>query len=110
MTLELGMVLVIVKLGPGERGIKQRVKEIVPLIMQVLQIHAKNDGQLAFTDSDGSTFGYLLETSKSLKAIRNDVSMVSGFSGSDSCLVVELTGDVEGIGFSRAWNWMSHRQ
>lgn len=110
MVNTLGMVLVVVKLEAGERGIKSRTKEMVPKILAVLQRIANNDGQLAFTDNDGATFGYLLESPKPLHAIRSEVSGVSGFTGFDSCLVIELTGNVDGVGFSRAWNWMSHRQ
>lgn len=110
MNEPLKMILVVVRLMPGEQGIKNKIKEVVPNIMHVLQRHARNDGQLAFTDNDGATFGYLLETSKTLRAIRNDISLASGFATEDSCLVVELTGNVDGVGFSRAWNWIDHHQ
>lgn len=104
------MFLVIVRLSRDDGDFKKRIKDVVPSVMQILLALSNNDGQLAFTEPDGSSFGYLLKSKKSVGTIQGSLYNGTSLSTNDSTLVLELTGAVAGAGFSRAWNWIQHRQ
>ncbi len=100
-----------------EANIKQRVIESAPKIKSVIESLSRNECQLAFTTSDGSTFGYLLKTSASTQSIRaalfgtSDKSTgTSPLLSDDNYLIVEVGQDFDSVGFSRAWNWIGHHQ
>lgn len=85
-----------------------------PLIKDIIEKYSNRDCQLVFTSPDGSTFGWLLNTTQPLGKLKAALygktkdTDISPLLNGDSFLGMELAKEFDGTGFSSAWSWLQH--
>lgn len=112
--------LIHVRIG-GDRFTTQRLQEVAVYVQETLSRISGGDCQLAYTSSDGGTFGFLIATKKHANAIlralesphegRHDPEAaikVSALLGGDMILIVELGDDYAERHLGKAGTWLHH--
>lgn len=113
--------LVHIRIGSAAPS-RQRLIDACPAVKATIERLSNGNCQLAYTSSDGGTFGYLLKTSKPSAMIRAEIEGTSNkppkygedepmppsspLLNDDCILVLEIGEDFAGHGFSRAWTWL----
>ncbi len=86
----------------------ERLTEDVPVVIDAINGISKGHREAFFRSSDGTLFGFFLETSRETGEIRAAIVNCTGFRNGDAVLVVELGDKFDGVGFTRAWTWLQH--
>lgn len=104
---------IIIRLA-SENATLKNLKESGPVMKAIIERYSNRECQLVFTSPDGSTFGWLLNTSQPLSKLKAALygetkdAPTSSLLRGDSFLGMEIGRDYDGTGFSNAWSWLQH--
>ena len=98
--------LVIVRLKNDSN--MERLAEVIPDLVNILNGISNSDMQQCFRSNDGILSGYYVNTNKNAHFIRIALEKSSKTQNGDHFLVNEIGRDYDGLGFSRAWAWLQH--
>lgn len=107
--------IVLIHLG-GNIPTMERIRETAPRVKQAIEKLSKNNCQLVSASDSGNSFSYFLKTKLPSEVIRAELfgktksSEISPLLNDDSALILEVGSEYSGMGFSKAWTWLQHRQ
>lgn len=104
--------LVFIKLGGGNDLTRERIAEAARSSMRTINEITGGDYKMAFASSDGASYAFFVRHGKEARFIRSALYGAgrhqTALLNDDSCLVLEIGPDFDGMGFSDAWTWLQH--